>query len=175
LPLEQGDVLRDLPVIQAEGFGDQQSGEVPAVARVYDFLILSQSCDIAAGKIDMLLGCPVVSLETLMARRNKTETRYQLGENLRKGKEPAYCLLNKCELPGWYERDFLVADFRVLLPVRLGDAKAFAANGSPRLRLLPPYREYLAQSFAYFIARIGLPDDLPPFEKKPWCSITRDK
>ena len=30
-----------------------------------------------------------------------------------------------------------------------------------RLRMLPPYREQFAQSFAHFYSRIGLPENLP--------------
>ncbi len=32
-----------------------------------------------------------------------------------------------------------------------------------RLRLLPPYREHLAQGFARFFMRVGLPVDIPAF------------
>jgi hypothetical protein len=31
------------------------------------------------------------------------------------------------------------------------------------LRLLPPYRKHLSQSFARFIMRVGLPIDIPSF------------
>jgi len=33
-----------------------------------------------------------------------------------------------------------------------------------RLRLLPPYREHLAQAFARFFMRVGLPADIPKFK-----------
>ena len=35
-----------------------------------------------------------------------------------------------------------------------------------RLRLLPPYREHLSQSFARFFMRVGLPIDTPSFTAK---------
>ena len=35
-------------------------------------------------------------------------------------------------------------------------------RGSPRLRLLPPYREHLSQSFARFFMRVGLPQPVEP-------------
>jgi hypothetical protein len=35
-----------------------------------------------------------------------------------------------------------------------------------RLRLLPPYREHLSQSFARFFMRVGLPVDIPSFTSK---------
>lgn len=73
-----------------------------------------------------------------------------------------YCLLNRCELPG-HELDFQVCDFRTLFGVHVSVAKALAAEQSPRLRVLPPYREHLAQAFARFFMRVGLPVDVPPF------------
>lgn len=40
----------------------------------------------------------------------------------------------------------------------------FKSNKKDRLRLLLPYREHLAQSFARFFMRIGLPIDIPEFK-----------
>ena len=75
---------------------------------------------------------------------------------------PGYHLLNRCELPG-YETDFLVCEFRSLFAVNISTLKSLAAAQSPRLRLLPPYREHLAQAFARFFMRVGLPVDVPAF------------
>ena len=40
--------------------------------------------------------------------------------------------------------------------------RELAASQGPRLRLNPPYREHLAQAFARFFMRVGLPVDIPP-------------
>lgn len=37
------------------------------------------------------------------------------------------------------------------------------AQQNSRLRLLPPYREHLAQAFARSFMRVGLPIDIPAF------------
>jgi hypothetical protein len=83
-------------------------------------------------------------------------------EDLRRGNTPGYHLLNRCFLLG-QESDFQVCDFRAIFGVRLIAIKDLAAQQSPRLRLLPPYREHLAQAFARFFMRIGLPVDVPSF------------
>jgi hypothetical protein len=75
---------------------------------------------------------------------------------------PGYHLLNRCELSG-LEHDFLVVDCRSLFGVPLSVVKELASAQSPRVRLLPPYREHLAQAFARFFMRVGLPVDVPPF------------
>jgi hypothetical protein len=71
-------------------------------------------------------------------------------------------LLNRCNLTG-FETDYLICDFRSLFGVHLTTLNDLAAQQSPRLRLLPPYREHLAQAFARFFIRVGLPIDVPPF------------
>ena len=83
-------------------------------------------------------------------------------ENVRKGRLPAYHLLNKCELPDT-KREFRVVDFRYTYTLPLEFCKEFAARIPSRIRLLSPYREKLSQAFARFFMRVGLPTDIPPF------------
>ena len=57
-----------------------------------------------------------------------------------------------------------IIDFKsVVLPV--GFLRNFAVQQGPRVRLMPPYREHLSQSFARFFMRVGLPVDIPSFIK----------
>jgi len=41
-----------------------------------------------------------------------------------------------------------------------------ARSVGPRLRLRPPYREHLAQAFARYFMRVGLPHDARAFEQE---------
>lgn len=43
--------------------------------------------------------------------------------------------------------------------------KQLAKSKGKRLRLLSPYKEKLAQAFAYYYMRVALPLDIPKFEK----------
>jgi len=70
--------------------------------------------------------------------------------------------LNRCGLPG-HERDFLLVDFTRVFTVDASLVRELASHQDPRLRLNPPYREHLAQAFARFFMRVGLPVDIPPF------------
>ncbi len=83
-------------------------------------------------------------------------------EAIRRGNYPGYHMLNKCEIEGFHD-DFLVVDFRSTFSVPLDFLKGFVKDMSPRLRLLPPYREHLSQAFARFLMRVGLPEDIPAF------------
>ena len=71
-------------------------------------------------------------------------------------------VLNRCGVPG-HERDFMLVDFTRVFTVEAGLVRELAARQGPRLRLNPPYREHLAQAFARFFMRVGLPVDIPPF------------
>ena len=85
-------------------------------------------------------------------------------EDARKGRLPAFHVLAASAITG-FEREVRVIDFRRVysLPVSFVRSRAKAAK---RLRLLPPYREHLSQSFARFFMRVGLPIDIPPFTGK---------
>ena len=81
--------------------------------------------------------------------------------NLERGRLHAYHLLNLCDIAG-YEAPHLVADFGDAFSIPLDYATALAGEFAQRVRLLPPYREHLAQMFARFYMRIGLPVDVAP-------------
>ena len=71
-------------------------------------------------------------------------------------------MLNRCGLPG-HERDFLLVDFTSAFTVDTNLVRELATTQGARLRLNPPSREHLAQAFARFFMRVGLPVDIPPF------------
>src|SRR5437588_49586 len=76
---------------------------------------------------------------------------------------PGYHVLNRCELTG-QEMDFLLVDIRRIFTLSVDMVRELAAAQSPRVRLLPPYREHLSQAFARFFMRVGLPVDINPFK-----------
>lgn len=60
---------------------------------------------------------------------------------------------------------YQVVDFRNIYSVSLNFLSDLTMKKGERLRLLPPYREHLSQSFARFFMRVGLPVDIPAFKK----------
>src|ERR1700688_3434181 len=114
---------------------------------------MSHSCDLAHDKLPMIQVCPFWELEVL-----GQQVEYFRGkrgrEEIRRGNVAGYHLLNACpltELP----TGFLVVDFRSQFAVNGLTLKLLAAGQQPRLRLLPPYREHLAQALARFYMRVG--------------------
>ena len=50
-----------------------------------------------------------------------------------------------------------IVDFNNIYTIPKNLAKEIAKQNKIRLRLCPPYREHLSQSFARFFMRVGLP------------------
>ena len=154
--IQQGDLVYSCPIITPPR--DIKAGQnVTAKAVEYDVIIMSQSCDLKYKHIEIALACPFYSL-------GKSEHPLAKGkggrEKLRKGNVPGYHLLNKCDVAG-FKTDFLVVEFRNVFGVSLD---YLSKRREQRLRLLPPYKEYLSQGFARFFMRVGLPVDIPPFK-----------
>ena len=158
--LHQGDLFYDcqiiVPFLKAE-----TETRLVATARDYNVVVVSQSCDLENGKVDNVLVCPFWTLEEASTRFPDMAGK-RMREKLRQGNLPGYHLLNKSSIEGM-ETDFLVVDFRNVYgaPTKYLEKKALEADR--RLRLLPPYREHLAQAFARYFMRVGLPVDIPKF------------
>ena len=107
-PLEQGHFIEECPVVVPP---KPEAGENPAVQiKVYDVVVMSQSCDLRHEKVELVLVCPIWPLDEFSGPGN-----YFKGDSgreaLRQGNVPGYHLLNKCEIEE-FESDLLVVDFR---------------------------------------------------------------
>jgi hypothetical protein len=153
--LEQGDLLANCPLVRP-------TSDNRFLRHSANVIVLSQSCDLANDKLEIAQVCPVWPLDQLAAQLEFFRGK-RGKEELRRGNLPGYHLLNRCEVPG-HESDYRVCDFRALFGVHMAVARTLATDQAPRIRLLPPYREHLAQAFARFFMRVGLPVDVPPFK-----------
>jgi hypothetical protein len=152
--LAQGDLLESCPLLSP--IENNQFERLRS-----DVLVLSQTCDLLNDKVQVVLVCPVFSLAELATSTELLRSK-RGREELRRGNLPGYHLLDRCYIPG-HESDFRVCDFRSLFGVHVSVAKAQAESMPSRIRLMPPYREHLAQAYARYIMRVGLPMDIPPF------------
>lgn len=164
--LEQGDFLFDCPVLEptVDLVLNQvdQEGEIQATIQVYDVVLLSQSCDLVQGKLDLVLVCPHWPLSVF----EQTDDFFRSSrgkEEIRRGNVPGYHMLSACGLDG-FEQGIRIVNFRQVFGLPFDFIQQLASSQSLRLRLLPPYREHLAQAFARFFMRVGLPVDIPRFK-----------
>jgi hypothetical protein len=158
--LLQGDFIYSCPVIIPPRLIEATTVSVDVIE--YDVVILSQSCDLIQKKIDLVLVCPIWPLKEFEQSSDFFKSRNGK-EALRQGNVPGYHLLNKCEINN-YKTDFLIVDFRSVYSVPFDFINELVNRKGHRLRLLSPYREHLAQAFARFFMRVGLPIDIPKFK-----------
>jgi len=161
--LRQGDLLEACPVfIPPDDFPLDSPTPVPFDWEVRDVIVLTQSCDLAAGreKTGQVLLCPVWELSQFKPPHHLATARGL--EEARRGNLPAFHLLAASAEPA-FKREVRVVDFREIHTLPLAYVRCQAEKQGDRLRLLPPYREHLSQAFARFFMRVGLPLDIPPF------------
>lgn len=163
--LEQGDFFFACPVLEPYPIQTDPAAEsdVQAIVREYDVLVLSQSCDLVNGKLETVLVCPHWPIQDFEEQEEFFRTP-KGKEDIRRGNVPGLHMLAACDAPGFH-CPIRVLSFRQVFGLPFNYVSDLARRQSPRLRLLPPYREHLAQAFARFIMRVGLPVDIPPFKK----------
>lgn len=146
--LQQGDILEGLivPVLN-RGSGDVEEEEYAAI-------VMTQSCDIE-DNISHVIFCPLWSRSDLAQYEPAFNNDGTVG-NLLKGRMTGFYPITKCEL-NEMERPWRIVQFQRILELARDDTFAQLSSMGNRLRLLPPYRESLAQQFARFFMRVGLP------------------
>ena len=167
--LRQGDILEDYPIILPSSNLPIKLEECDEYDKYVEFnwehrdlIVMTQSCDLESRRTPEVLLCPV------WKRSDYTEgpfVKVENWENVRKGRFPAYHVLHRCSING-FERAHRLVDFRHAYTLPAEFVRYKSAVSGPRIRLMPPYREHLAQAFARFFMRVGLPTDIPSFIKK---------
>jgi hypothetical protein len=161
--LQQGDILEACPVFAPPA--DLEPSEPLDAYFTWedrDVILLTQTCDLVVGreKVKEVLLCPVWKRSELTEGFLATPKGM---EEARRGNVQGFHVLSACALSG-FEREVRVIDFHRVYSLPLGFVRKHAADAPKRLRLMPPYREHMAQAFARYFMRIGLPTDITPFK-----------
>ncbi len=137
-------------------------------------IVMTQACDLEQKKVRNAILCPAYRLsqfrtdweEAWTARRGALpkESDWKAHINgIKAGRIWNFTLLRKREAVADVQMttETTVVDFHEVfsLPVHFLELW-LSKGGNRRLRLLPPYREHLSQSFARFFMRVGLPLDI---------------
>lgn len=159
--IEQGDFISNCPIVIPPASYTNDEEIVVDILEV-DVIVLSQSCDIVNENIEIIQVCPFIPLakffKSLPPEHTSTnKAKQKVIENMRKGFLPGYHLLNKMD--GFFI-DYQVVDFRNVYGIHFSALKSLFSLKESRIRLLPPYKEHLSQSFARFFMRVGLPTDI---------------
>ncbi len=161
--LEQGDLLTACPIIvpAPELVFPFQDDAIPVLVDTFDVVVMTQSCDLANGKVEDVILCPHWSLDQA-GFVDPALARKDMRKAIINGYRPRYSMLEAAqfaELP----MGLRIVDFGRIFSLPKVFVRRFAEREGPRLRLCQPYREHLSQSFARFFMRVGLPQniDLP--------------
>lgn len=173
--LEQGDYIDDCSVITPTYIPIKIETGVPSSAGGYqakgntarhNVVIVSQSCDLENGKLDYVLLCPRISYSDLAKSYvDRPNQFHSYLEEIRLGRRHRYCMLHQCSFDE-FPQEIQIIDLGQVFSVPYHVMKQMAKSGGKRLRLLSPYKEKLAQAFAYYYMRVALPIDIPQFDKK---------
>lgn len=166
--LEQGDLLRSFDVAVPVAFAGSGGTELQVELKTFDVVVMTQSCDIQNDKVRSLLLCPVFDLWSFVeaAKAGGENWGAEQREKLRHGNLPGYHLISDAEQDG-LSLPVSVVTFHEVYSSPTSLVRQFIATAGPRLRLCPPYKEHLAQAFARFFMRVGLPIDIPKEKLKP--------
>jgi len=169
--LFQGDILPQCPIVSvldpiAWPILPDVKFSVGITGR--DLVVMTQSCDLENDKIEDVLLAELVSWEQTVRNENQRGNRFiqsiQFRRQLIAGNVPGLALLHKRSRELGME--WSVVNFHRLYSLPKTFLSNFAAALGLRLRLRSPYREHLAQAFARYFMRVGLPHDARAFEKE---------
>jgi hypothetical protein len=169
--LLQGDLLRDCPVFAVSGslsWPPGATGDIEVEAKVFDLVVMTQSCDLENEKVeDVLLAQLVAWTDVVQAeveRGNDIVRSRKFRKLLVDGNVPGLSLLHRRDSSP--SLSWSVVDFHRLFTLPKAFVTRFAVGSGLRLRLRSPYREHLAQAFARYFMRVGLPHDAKAFEQE---------
>jgi len=160
-PLTQGDLFDDCPLVSLSADKAPIDLNVMGVQRWHTrVIVLTQACDLAQPKTDLVLVAPVHAADKLVE------------EGVLKG--PAIRdHVRRHLVYGWYFLPAItspislpeaIVDLRDLHSVLRVVLEQLIADGKRVASLAPPYREHLAQHFAVTYMRVALPE---PYSTKP--------
>lgn len=166
--LQQGDIIESCSILSPEYPLDSDQGfetEYEVNCYTVDVIVMSQSCDLlyaSRKKFFNVILCQLLRLSEVALSNEFMNSSYGK-EQCRKGNLPGYHMLNESVKKEW-QREISIVNFREILSLPYEFLlNTYIKEDRLRPRLKSPYREHLAQSFARYFMRVGLPVDIEPF------------
>lgn len=170
--LEQGDFVNEceilLPKYSVTASIETNSStplplQIEVVSEIFDVVIINQTCDLQTKTpLPFIVVCPRWTFSEFKQEypdfANKTNF-----ELVRKGQNRRYFMLNKCDLAD-LTYEIQIVDLAKVFIIPFDAMKEMALSKAGRVRLCSPYKEKLAQAFAYFYMRIASPIDIDDYD-----------
>ena len=160
--IDQGDILCECPAgyLPVNWKADNESQRF--IVDFFDLIVLTQACDLKHDKIEYVVCCPVIPHTHVDGEYPGRSQKYinNQKDKIVDGLVPGYAMI--AEHSGKPSREVSIVDFRMVFSLPKVFIRKIAAE-QEHLRLLPPYREHVSQSFARFFMRVGLPVSIRHF------------
>jgi len=160
--LRQGDLIQGCLVPVVPGDWKPVPGSTSELdVQEQKLIIITQSCDLEQSKAPFVATCPVASYEEFNdAHKGFDKKKW---EQIRQGKFTYLHLLASTD-NALDNLKCLIVDFREIFSLPISYVTEQAGRESNRNRLNSPYLEHMAQAFARFFMRVGLPSDIPKYD-----------
>jgi hypothetical protein len=169
--LTQGDLIFQCPIVSWKRApieaidADTLKGNTEGIEM--DVVVITQACDLEHEKVENVLLCPHLPIseykshwEAAMHESNQRPTARAWStqcKDIQDGFVWNLAILEKNQ-NGPMSLEHRIVDFRDVFTVPRDFLESLLkTRKQTRLRLRPPYREHLSQSFARFYMRVGLP------------------
>jgi hypothetical protein len=161
--IAQGDIFENCPVFFPPDVIHENSATSLFTYGKLDLIVMSQSCDLEKGreKVEQVSLCVVLNKSKF--RSGNQPVASGTLEEIRQGRKLRYHMIASSNVSE-FKNDIRIVDLQQIYSLPISFLRARAAK-EKHLRLLPPYREHLSQSFARVFMRVGLPIDIPKFTK----------
>jgi hypothetical protein len=172
----------DLPDIINQTLNSEDTARF-VQSRILDVVVLTQTCDLAQAKAPRVVLCRFYRLadykrmfksrfddykdmdqlagKKLDAKLDKLNVQWKKHcTGMKNGSSPNYCLIEAVDNASHGEEQ-LVVDFSEIhsAPTKWLE-QTIQKRSLPRVKLLPPYRDYVAHNFGRMYSRVGLDPDL---------------
>ena len=155
--LEQGDLLRQFPTLVPSFSLLDEAEDLDVDVETFNVIVMSHSCDLANDKIKNVVLCAHVDFVKAAQGDAKLKGREK---DIQSGKHLRHQLLAESQTA--IAMPLQLLDYGQVFSLPKALVHAFAKKQGARLRLLPPYREHVAQTFAMCYMRVALP--VPPLD-----------
>jgi hypothetical protein len=169
MPLVQGDILPNCPCIalplkdengQFIEIHEDEDVKIVSDPDIFDnAIIITQTCDIADGDVKFVQLCPIWPLLYYYSQIElelDEEDRNSWPGNVQADRMFGYTTINECKEDGFKSEPMVIEFFRTFFVPLDFLQHRYVIPDNKRLRLLPPYREKVAQAYASFIMRVSI-------------------
>jgi hypothetical protein len=157
--LEQGDILLSVRTPRALVSKD---GQLEVLDGSGGYIILSQTCDLENDKVREVLLASIISYQQLAHEIGGIARSSKFREAVIQGTDISYFLLH--EFTATPKLEWSLANFHQLRLADISSCRRQVVELGPRLRMVPPYKEHLAQSFGRYMMRVALPQTAHAFK-----------